>query len=257
MKYGPPEIMRACILLAAAALLPATGSAQPQDFPTVPRVDVPAVSLQETSTVPGGEGPPLVYTYRNEDHRAITAYRFECVFATQNGRSGYSAAEADTVSVVALPEYPGREARIRRAFTQPGGTLAITTRLRTNRDGPFALQTCGLVALIFDDGQGVGSPEVLDRFYAARRSLVASIEAAHTLLSQAGTSLTDPRQLSILDGLGLYAQELEDLRNRWTTTGRMPASGLSALDQRLRGDLERLRAHLRASDLEALQRGDP
>lgn len=204
------------------------------------------------------------YKYRNDGQRTITAYRFECLVATNSGRSAWIGKEEDRFAALAMPQRPAAQERGEDLFVQPGETIETSVGVQVDRDGPFAVQTCGMVAVIYDDGDGFGAPEKLDKLFAARREIISSLQEDSKLLADLQERLDrsgplpraeSERALSNLLSNGMYAHQLGVLRREFATTGSLTRSKLNALAQAMKHDIAKMKLHVRPQDLTILEEG--
>lgn len=199
------------------------------------------------------------FVYQNRSGRALTAWSHRCVVASNDGRSGWSGTSVDVFSSLVLPY--GIE-DVEERLIQPGETLQFEVGEDFHRDGPYAIQTCGLVAVVFDDGTALGSPELLDDIFARRRALAKNVletlEALQDAEGLGGVSSAESleRVLGRPAVRGPYEPQLAGLIAETGRTGRVSSRDLRSLEAQVTVDYERALLHLRPDDRRILTGDD-
>lgn len=219
--------------------------------------DVSVPPLLSTSPAQAGSDS---YSFKNEGDSALVAWEYRCVTAMNDGRTGWSRRASDSFHVFTWPYLPGRKEVQAETFIQPGELLRVGKGGTFQHDGPLAASSCGLVALVFEDGSIYGSPESLDGIFAQRRALVADMRATLEEVEAAlsgkalnrATAEARVGRLGRSPGADLYTAELEEIRRGALTTGRLPREELLELQTRIESNLQEAYGHLRAQDLEEI-----
>lgn len=197
----------------------------------------------------------LKYVYRNDGDLAVTAWSFRCVIAMNDGRTGWSGSVGDVFG----PAF-GSGGEEPDSYVQPGETLEFDSGADFRRDGPFAVQTCGLVAVVLADATAHGDPQVVEEIFGRRRSLVgderAAIAGIDAILSGERPMAGDAdfrEALARLPGNGVYDSYLGPVVELSRRTGRPETRELRRLRDVMEQHLEGQLPHLRSQDLERIE----
>lgn len=206
---------------------------------------------------PDGAISPARFVYRNDSDQMITAWRHTCVIATNDAREGWAASSKDAFPSVIL-DRGGRDRSAEEiGVVPPGGTIEVKVGRGFVKDGPFAIQTCGMTALILADSSHHGAPQELEHLFAQRRAITADIRRiAERLRAVVETTRSNPEDAkALLDeaaGVGFYHHALTELREEQERGGRPPLAGVERLLQRAEKEYDTALAHLRPVDRELL-----
>lgn len=254
-------------LLICSLALFSHGQSHP-DIPTVSVVKAPswaavaaASRSQRTdteSTFETAASDLLTYVYENQDERAITGYKHMCIVAMNDGRTGWTSTANLAPLILTRPTEP-KGIRRNRARVLPGERITVRTGLQTNPDTPYGVQSCGLVAVTFEDGEVAGAPEIVEEIYAERRAMVKELEDARgrveNLLSLVGVpsaTVDVEKALETFKIPPMYEPDLSLIRQELTASGRVPLGKLKALATLIDWHYSQGRSQLRPSDLELI-----
>jgi len=251
-----PESSRCLLVLALTLSVAPSLAAQPQ-FVLDPLVRVDSPSAAQTLRSSDSFGPSR-FVYRNDGDLAITAWDHRCVVTTTDGRTGWSGVVQDSFTRLFLPAGDRQRSVADDGLVVPGETFEVNVGGGFVKDGPYATQTCGIVALILEDGSSRGAPKPLESMFASRRAWVADIGRAASNLKEVLRlgNVDPPRTRSMLEkaaSTGHNSSELSELLGVFDQTGRLPRDRIEAAVQRLDDEYRQGLQHLRPVDRRALE----
>lgn len=205
-----------------------------------------AGAVAGTASSPYGHPDVETFVLRNASDKTVTAWKFSCVYGLNDGRQYIQGRGEDAYRV---DWAPGRPMPL-----LPGGTLLTEMPYVAPVGGPYAVRTCGISAVVFEDGATWGAPTEVERILERRRG---HLEEADNLLHAITRLVGDGRALTpalvseylepaLPNGRwGLYREQVARVRSE--ARNGDAAAALTDLTRELRADMERLEYRLPAS----------
>ena len=194
-------------------------------------------------------------TYQNTGSRAVTAWDHRCLVATNDGRVGWSGTAEDAFPVVQRPDKPGGTEPREAGFVDPGETFVVEFGRDWKRDGPFAIQTCGLVAVVLEGGEAIGDPAILDDLFNRRRAIAEDIRRLANQLDgilERSVDVTTTTELHAaladVPVSSFFKPDIDAVLRESSGGGQLPRQRIQDLRDRVRRSFNEALTHLRPVD---------
>lgn len=146
------------------------------------------VSLKVESKVPTPGTQPgtieVLYTLVNTSSKPITAYKFGCTDASQNGFGNFSYLGED--GYLPFERFQaGQDVQSSRSkgYLMPGDRVTQTMDFDLlDLDGPFSGATCGTLVVVFADTSIEGEPSLAETFFIQRANSATDAQNAYRSL---------------------------------------------------------------------------